>query len=126
MYTLKIKITKELLKESRYCQRKNDSCVFARAFRDFFPDAIVGYTVIYPFGIESHNTIPVDIENQIAFATTQDIDNYIRIFDSVHDVTLLREQEFELSIPDWVIEKINIDEIKPLLVNHKNLELISK
>lgn len=125
MYTLKIKITKKLLEDSMGCQNKSDACVFARAFRDFFPKARVYHTAIYPFGKDLSTMAAVEFGK--SFATTQEIHQYIKDFDDCFwdEYQYLPEVEFDLPIPDWVINRINIDEIKPLLENHHCLQLIN-
>lgn len=133
MYTLKIKITKEILFKSRLCNNDDgidicdpstwvgSSCAVALAIRDVFPTSYVSYVDIDPFYMEGRKNDVYKIYLPPT-ATT-----FIHTFDSLNanDRCNMPEIEFEISIPDEAIDLINIDEIKPLLVNHPTLELIN-
>jgi hypothetical protein len=125
---LKIKVTKEVLFKSRMCQTElGMNCAISLAVRDILPNAIVGRYYIAPFYYTGYKNgenwepdrtcmIPLPIE---ASSFTQDFD-----YSAPAQRVLLPELEFEITIPDEVIEKINIDELRPLLQNHPTLELI--
>ena len=121
MTKLKIKVTKEILERSKMCgtddgKSVSQNCAVAHSVRDILPNAAVDGDNIWPNSSLNDELIPLPIEAKI----------YISKFDYTHpdDRPSLPEIEFEIEIPDSVIEKINIDEIKPLLINHPNLELI--
>jgi hypothetical protein len=130
MTKLKIKVTKEILKKSMYCGTKSEStelivknCAVALAVRDIFPEACVASRYICPFGSRSNPMGPeYDIE------LPQEASSFISRFDGYMAIPEMRlkmeEFEFEVEIPDIVIEQINIDEIKPLLENHPTLKLV--
>ena len=133
MTTLKIKVTKQILEESKYCGMNMQSCAVARAVRDIFPNASVHFKHIFPFGtLEfSHESNVDKIVKKLGVGGVinlpEDATDFIRQFDSCPNIcrSSLPEIEFEISIPDEVIEKININEITPLLQNHPTLELIT-
>lgn len=122
--TLKIKVTKEILEASKMCgiglkgddwaEATNSNCAVALAVRDIFPQATIFQTLMVVLGKSI----------RFPFYVTQ----YIKAFDNCavpEERLKLPEFEFEVSIPDEVIDQINIDEIRPLLVNHPTLELIN-
>lgn len=128
MTKLKIKVTKEILEKSKHCGtipgvRVIDNCPVALAVRDIFPKASVIGT-IYPFGFDTKK-----YERGIKMETiplTQEVRWFIVKFDEANpsERISLPELEFEVHIPDSIIEKINIDELRPLLINHPTLELV--
>lgn len=124
--TLKIKVTKDILNETKNCAADigsglGDRCAIAVAVRDIFPFAYVCIDEIKPMGIGFNGVI-----SNIPLPPCAQ--HFISEFDtnSPTERALMPELEFEISIPDKVIEKINIDEIRPLLENHPTLELIEK
>jgi hypothetical protein len=120
---LKIKVTKAVLNESKNCGILNGgkpmatNCAIAVAVRDIFPNAIVTKSSIGLFGFDREI-----IEND------QKTMDFITKFDSSfpEQRPSLPEFEFEMSIPDSVIEEIDIEELKPLLENHPTLHLIEE
>ena len=120
MTKLKIKVTKEILERSKMCGWKNGNkdmstnCAIALAVRDVFPEARVGSRHLNYLGDENYTVLP-------AIAS-----NFITIFDNLSpkERVEMSELEFEVEVPDEVIEKINIEELKPLLENHPTLQLI--
>lgn len=143
---LKIKITKGILQKSYLCGTQNipnktyhimENCAFALAVRDIWPKAIVAHEFIAPF--EPEKTIDqeqtktlgaISFKNEgelyrdhITFPITKDMSNYISWFDhaSPEDRFDSDEREFELEVPDWCIEQINIDDI----LNSPTLELVA-
>lgn len=116
--TLKIKITKEILYKSRFCSSMPwENCAISLAIRDILPNAAVCSKHIYPHGYEKETD---------KIRLPRIAKNFIREFDvsSVFIRENMPEIEFEIDIPDSVIERINIDEIKSLLVNHPTLEFV--
>ena len=89
------------------------NCGVSEAVRDIFPDAITSSWDISPFNTSLRINLPIEARM------------FIHAFDRAmpNERLMMPELEFEVSIPDSVIEKINIDEIKPLLVNHPSLKL---
>lgn len=120
---LRIKVTKEILRKTMWCGTVdmpgtiNENCAVAMAVRDIFPRALVWGNIVAPFGEPYVDSIKLP-EKVTKFIDTFDT----TIHKNRHD---LPELEFDLEIPNEIIAKINIDEIKPLLVNHPTLKLIS-
>lgn len=127
---LTIKVTKEILLRSAYCDfRKNGlvtNCAIALSIRDIFPEARVLRSFILPFYEQYVDYLQT---HQRVFGTislpTVAVD-FIDKFDNAEPECrrAMEELEFEINIPECVIEKINIDEIRPLLVNHPTLQLV--
>jgi hypothetical protein len=121
---LKIKVTKSILERSKNCQLSaggqgcvTRNCAVALAVRDIFPNA----SVTGPYMRAKFNDgddLKIILPRKVAL--------FVSRFDSStpEQRPNLPELEFEITIPDEVIERINIDELRPLLVNHPTLELI--
>ena len=129
MTKLKIRVTKDILERSKYCGSHTEHCAVAQAVRDIFPKACVCHTHIFPFSIPfsgSPNDIIMNLGERNVIILPTAARDYILSFDrcSVEGRVNLPEFEFEVEISDQIIEKINIEELKPLLQNHPTLELI--
>jgi hypothetical protein len=120
MITLRVKVTSDVLEKSKYYGVKIDreipeDCAIMLAIRNLFPEALVGYDSFQPFEDEE---------------TTLDLpDNarkFIKEFErfSPEKRTLMNEFEFEIEIPETVYSKVDLDEIKPLLINHSSLQFV--
>lgn len=130
MTKLKIKVTKEVLKKSFLCgygeieqgsTDYNQNCAIALAVRDIFPKAEVTKTLIFPLGRHFNEyALNIDLPEEAV--------DFVQEFDEAYhtpsDRLELPELEFEIDIPDELVERINIDELKPLLINHPTLELV--
>lgn len=130
MYKLKITVTQEILDSPHTCKKNTRHCAISLAVRDIFPEARVGLYYIAPFvsdevamSIPGLSVIRLDYElnEGMNFPLGDRMSSYIVDFD--HGLPM-KPASFDLEIPDWVIEKINIDEIKQILVDHPTLELI--
>lgn len=117
MYTLKIKITKEILEKSKNCQDKDleRNCAISLAIRDVFPYASTDNSSICPFSDDLEISLP---KKAVSFIDEFDLS-------SPQERVLMPEIEFSIRVKNKVIERINIDEIKPLLQNHHCLTLIN-
>jgi hypothetical protein len=120
---LKIKVTKEVLKETWDCGLPGKSiiiwnCPIAVAVREIFPTAEVAGTYIV---IRDTN----DYWNKFNISLPKEAKDFVAKFDCTpHDARpQLNELEFEVEIPDALLETINIDEIKQILKTSKTLEL---
>ena len=115
----KITISKDVLKQSQYCGTDKmcgpveNNCAIALAVRDLFPLAYVNADHIYPFGFEKEN------KEQLKIALPEVAKQFIKLFDGFVLTTRLRlllpEFDFMIEIPDEVVERINIDEIRKLV-----------
>lgn len=120
---IRISVTKEILEKSKMCGWMNSQtspvqgCAVALACADVFPRCNVSGHYIRPIPSED---LQIDLPDEAT--------EFIRLFDKTPCLgrPLLPSFSFEIQIPDEVIAKINIDEIRPLLINHPTLELIEQ
>lgn len=123
---LEIRVTKDVLRRSAMCKSADDTtgtnCAVALAVRDIFPKAYVGNIFIHPLGQMTAD----NLETSKLIVSPLRVRAFIEQFDYLkpEQRILMPEISFEIDIPNSVIEKINIDEIRPLLVNHPTLTLI--
>jgi hypothetical protein len=120
-----ISITKQIIEYSKYCGTNNDAhtvgnnCAVATALIDIFPKVFVTGHRIYPFGMDAKNgqslSIPLPLIAQ----------QFIQLFDGFCLTPkvrlLLPEFEFTIDIPDEIIEKIDIDEVKAYIDGSKHM-----
>lgn len=130
---LKIKVTKEILEQSMYCGLSYEvvstpeNCAVALAVRDIFPKAWVMFeereeenkiAVINAFGIQCEDTIV------LPGFVKEYIDQFDYLKREPEKRIHLPELEFEIEIPEDIIEQINIEELRGLLQNHPTLQLL--
>jgi|SRR6185437_10205993 len=125
---LKIKITKEILHKTKYCRVDEGvykNCAVAIAVRDIFPEAEVGTTFITT-NIKNESTGHFNHLIKLP----QSAQEFIQIFDEygrqgkfLHRINM-HEHEFEIDVPESVIESIGIEEVKQILSSSKTLELV--
>lgn len=128
MYTLKIKVTKEILQRSMLCGTEEGpssvgfNCAVALAVREIFPDAGVAGPFMRPFAMSD---VPEIYDMEINLPSF--VSDYIARFDGLVIRPLERldlpEIEFDINLSDEVIEQIDIEEVKQLLTTSKTLEL---
>ena len=123
MTKLKITVTKEILAKSMKCGGDMGNCAVSQAVRDIFPNAATGFFDIYPFAFPLVNGW---LNKRIRISLPDNAQGFIKQFDSTHEKNRpnLPEISFEIEIPEEIINRINIDELLPLLTNHPTLELI--
>lgn len=118
-------ITKEILEKSQMCSGigtdVGTSCAFALAIRDIWPNAYVGRGCIAPFPIYVSDSLTA-VAGKV-FDVSRDMMDFILWFDHATSVERIEHDEcsFELEVPDWVIGKIDIQDI----INSPTLELVS-
>lgn len=125
---LKIKVTKEILQRSMMCGLNAVSiganCAVALAVRDIFPTAAVSSKYIFPFMQD-----PDYIISDMTINLPPEAESFISDFDNLvinpRGRLHLPELEFEIEIPDKILEYIDIKQITQLLENHPTLELIN-
>lgn len=116
---LQITVTKEMLEKSKNCYKDvsyaKTNCAIALAIRDVFPRAEVLTTVIFP---------DPDVRGMIKLP--YEASEFIELFDDAEPEQRCEMDpiSFEIDIPDTIINRINIDEIRPLLENHPTLKLV--
>lgn len=122
---MKIKVTRQILIDSRLCGAKDDeevpsNCAIALAVRQLFPDAFVGARYIDPFyhseeiSHAGHIVLPIAAQN------------FITEFDSYTMIQRLRmpHLEFEVDIPDVIINALPLPDISKLIKDSRTLELV--
>jgi hypothetical protein len=126
MTKLKIKVTKDIYQRSMMCGVIPDinapiteNCAVALAIRDIFPNASVTHREIIPFAAVGNYDFGISLPH----AARQ----LIGMFDACKNTPQYRltlpEIEFEVEIPDEVLEHIDIKEITKILTHHPYLEL---
>ena len=115
----KIRITKEIIEQCKYCgaennkQEINRNCAVAFALKDIFPDVYVTNHYIFPWGIDDAKGKGIKIPMPVI------AQQFIKLFDGFNLMPNLRlllpEFEFTINIPDEVIDEVNIDDMKQLL-----------
>lgn len=121
---LRISVTKEILEKSMWCNANAENvkynCAVAVAVRDIFPKAKVFQTILFVDREHEYS------ENVLPIVMPTDAFHWIKKFDNSSPIErlMLDPISFEIKIPDEVIERINIDELKPLLQNHPTLQLV--
>ncbi len=147
----RINVTKEIIEESKMCsyntipeimygtphfiRNLNDNegmnCAIAKAICNIFPNTLVGSEVIRFFNsLEDLYTYTSDYFNSIPYERVElplNAIDFIMEFDDLDplDRVQLEPISFEIDVPDSVIDKINIDEVKKLLKNSNTMELVN-
>lgn len=144
---IKIKVTKEILQASSMCGYTKETkdkealnCAFSLAVREILPQACVHKEYIIPFGTEKYNeyvegvprliTIDEGERERIVFRIPEEMGDFISWFDMAtpaERLSIHREPEFELDLPEWVVDNIgdgNLEETKRIISQSKTLELV--
>ncbi len=117
----KISITKDIIHQSKNCGIDNDlykigtDCAVAVALQDIFPHVYVTNFYIFPFGIENNQL------KHLKIALPLVAQQFIKLFDGFCFAPKLRlmlpEFEFNVDVPDEIINVINIDEVQEIISN---------
>lgn len=131
---IKVKVTEEILRESAnygtihigateapygtigYSLATN--CAIARAIREIFPEASVGYAGIHP-GLLKEGEPYIDLPMEAASLMIE--------FD-ISTPAQRREMtpaEFEIDVPSYVIHRIGISQVYKVLSESRTMELVS-
>ena len=107
----KIQVTKEIITQCKEVGALNNAdiignkCPIAIAVKHIFPEVHVTNFYLFPFGMHTENKIPLSPIAQ----------NFIKLFDSLSMIPRTRliipAFEFEIEIPDTVLEQIDIGEL---------------
>ncbi len=119
----KISVTKDNLRESKYCSNQapdnGNRCAIAIALKDIFPDVYVAAHCLYPFGNGSEETSKICMPLPVVAR------QFIKLFDGFYLTPALRlllpEFDFTIEIPDEVIDRINIDELTSLISHSRTV-----
>lgn len=148
---MKIKVTKGILFESRMCSLKIDKrdgkikhlsdidlddlsvedqqfevirhCAIAVAIRELFPFGAIGSQSIMPFYYDRK----VGASSAYDIRLPGEAVNFIHQFDrliTVEERLAMPELEFEVNIPDCVIDKLELPDLSEYLKESKTLELV--
>lgn len=118
---IKIKVTKEILQESKMCQSDNQigmNCAIARAVRDVFPAAWVSHFNLYPFYFKDDGITSINMPAEASLFITKFDRN------DANERVNMTEVSFEIDVPDDVIDQIGISEVHRILKESKTLELV--
>jgi len=126
---IKINVTKEILEKSAAClsnsfKQASQNCAIALAVREIFPRAGVSDTDI---STVSCNEQDYDVNADIGFMELpKSARRFIQNFDraSYYGRCTMSPISFEIDVPDSVIEKIGLDEVRRILAESKTLELV--
>jgi hypothetical protein len=121
---IKIHVTKEVLERSKMCGLTKEirmfstNCAVAIAVRDIFPNAqVYGLFIDTWFGddVLSRN---IDLPKEVT--------KFIDSFDekTPEERVNMRPISFEVDVPDYVIEKIGIEQAYKILESSPTLELV--
>jgi hypothetical protein len=134
---LKIKVTKEHIEKAKNCEgfgEYQQNCAIALAVRDIFPDAHVELGMFFVkadffkdwLKVLTRSTL-MRFEKEHTIRLPEKAQDFISKFDnsSPEERCQLPELEFEVDIPDHILEEhINIEEIKEILNGHPTLTII--
>lgn len=138
MVKLKIKVTKDILKKSAHCGIYEDerdavghNCAIALAVREIFPHAWVCRTEIAVYRAEEDildlmrgfKCVAPIAKIYLPINAQWFIMNFDMLEGQPSERLLMEELEFEVEIPDVLLETINIDELREILKNSSTLEL---
>jgi hypothetical protein len=121
---LKIKITKSVIDRSLNCgtdgRSISQSCGIAVAIRDLFPKA-----AIWGEDWTSNTSLSCQF-----IKSTEDMKDFVIEFDSylgdVQKLYSLVGKEFEIDIPDEIIDEIGISQATQIINTSESLELVSQ
>jgi hypothetical protein len=109
----KIQVTKEIISQCKEVGALDNrdiignKCPIAVAVKHIFPEVHVSNYYLFPFGMRTEQKIPLSLIAQ----------NFIKLFDSLCMIprtrSIIPAFEFEIEIPDTVLEQIDIRELFP-------------
>lgn len=130
MTKIKVIVDKDILKESCMCgiNRIDDignNCAVALAIKKLLPQACVGNNVIFPKGLV--RTVAQFLEDSPTIKLPTIARDFILQFEesSCSERLEMSPIEFEIEIPDSVLETIgDMEEVKKLINSSSTLELV--
>jgi len=134
MIKLKVKVTKEILKESMMCgcfsPKVASNCAVALAVREIFPEAKVACNIFYPFRPTKRARTVKDLTTRV-ITSTHDGEEFIRQFDNLKCAPEKRlelpETVVTLDITDEIIDHLStmIPNYEEVVNAQPNLELVT-
>jgi hypothetical protein len=123
---IKIKVTREMIDKSQ--QRCAENCAIANALRDIFPNPSVTLLSMRPFAPPGWalSDERARCMGEIIIPLPTDMRAFITEFDRTEDRSRVQPREFEIEIPDNVIEHLSgVEEVYRILENHPLLSIVS-
>lgn len=122
---LKVKVTKEIIMAPTTVSRMANACGIYWALKPLFENCWVSPIFILvqikePFG---DTTVDRDVRIYLPDNAKRFIHKFDRI--PIWARRFLKPIEFEITVPDQVINAVNIEEVKSLLVGNPYLELVN-
>ena len=134
---LKIKVTKDVLEQSKMCGEGDDlvgaqeigkNCAIAVAINSIFPNTRVANDEILFYKTLKDSIQPVFNQNMLKDGSPlpEIARRFIIDFDRAtpDERVKMPELEFEIDVPDVVIDTLNIDDVKTILKSSPTMELI--
>lgn len=124
-----IKVTKEVLERSKFCNRDTCSvphnCAIANAVRELFPSAAVYYSGISLFNLAA--SMLSDYDQCDNAALPDSALSFIRSFDQLPPMLRVNMKpfSFEIEVPEFVIQSIGINTVYKVLSESKTLEHVN-
>lgn len=123
---IKIKVTKDILYASRMCgDDAGFNCAIALAVREIFPNAWVEtHKIKTSLTEDGLRLTPID---RGSIDLPEEATRFIRAFDErkPEERILMTPIEFEVTVPNEVINEIDISNMYKVLSESKSLELVS-
>lgn len=120
---IRVKVTKEIITNPECGRMAAQGCLIWWAIKDLFESVYVSKEYILvclnkPIGLQEPQGIRIYLPGNAR--------KLMYLFDKLHERerSRLKEIEFEIPIPDEIIEQIDIEALRPLLKNHPTLELV--
>lgn len=124
MTTILVRVTKEILAETRYCGNTahtgllSRNCAIAQALKAIFPQVSVGHNYVY---IQTSRKTMIQLPSNVA--------TFIYEFDRLRfkpeQRLSLTPITFELNVPNELIDEIGITQLKDLINETDNLVLVN-
>lgn len=124
---LQINLTQEVLEQSKNCKNEpGENCAIANAIRDIFPEAMIGEEKIF---FKKFASKPFDFflnSKNESIQLPLIASEFIKTFDNLNAAQRvdMKPISFEITIPDSIIDDINISEIQDILSHSKTLQLV--
>ena len=123
MIKLQVKVTKEILRESMYCnQQYHNNCAIAIAIKEIFPKSETYGESVFILGSDSE-VYPI-----MGLEAKHDGKEFIEKFDKSNPQkrSLMPETIVTLDITDEILEKINLEDMSNMVSKIEHLELIEE
>ena len=114
MVSLTMKITKDIYEKSKYCGlmvngEVQSDCAIQTCIKQIFPNSLVEYDFIHVYLENDEEPVLIDLPDVAR--------DFIKVFDksSPGERASMNELEFAIEIPDELLDRIDLSEIKAML-----------